>query len=480
MVGNIQIQTAKQTQKVSTKQIQFLNFLFLNQQELDSYISKEMLENPFLEEGMEVANEPEDTTEDFSGEMKLEDMYSSETLEDDYGMYDKYTNSSNPDIPEWQDLQMERLTEKEDYCQSVLEQLSFGELDQDEMQIAHFLVYSADDKGLLGCDLTTLTDNIGFATGRFFDDELIAKVKEHINHSDPLGFCAYDLQDYFKMLIENDHELDEDFKTKMIKVLEEHFEALSQGEWAHISFQTGISEQELKDMLAAFANYKPYPTYGMSITQGIQIDDSIIPDYDIRIEGEELKGELANYKRYNLAVNEGLASSMKNTSRNGTNTYISEKVRSAFWLLDAIRQREETMTKVINAIVKLQKDYLLTGDIKKLRPMILNDVATYIDMNISTVSRVTSNKFAISPWGLLNLKDLFTEAIYLQDGSRKSNREIQEMVINIVNAEDKEYPLSDKEIQNSLKLEGINLTRRTITKYRLLENIPSSKDRKVS
>ncbi len=484
MTRNVQVQTAKQSQRINTKQIQFLNFLYLNQNELDGYIGKEMLENPFLEvnesasdSDKEFQEEFGENGEDFTGEMRLEEVYSRETLEDDSPDYRMQSNNYSSSDTDWNELNMQRHTEDEDITELVMDQIRFLDLSEAEQEIAYFIVNSVDEKGFLETDLESFTDHLSFATGKFFDEETVHGVKRKINQLDPPGFACIDLRDYFTTLVEHDDQADPELKSLVLRILNDHYEDFKDARWNKIQEAVQTDHEGIEEVLRLIAGYKPYPTKGFG-GDWLKMKNEIIPDYEISVIDGELKGEVAQTKRYNFSVNAAYASSMK--GGRGAGSYVNDKLKSAYWLIDAIQQREDTMDKVIKAIVHLQKEYLLTGDSGKLRPMILKDVATYIDMNISTVSRVTSNKYARSPIGLIHLKDLFSEAIYLEDGSRKSNKEVQEMVIKLVSEEDKHNPLSDFDIQKALKMEGINLTRRTITKYRLSENIPSSKERKVS
>lgn len=480
MTRNVQIQTARQSQRINTKQIQFLNFLFLNQNELESHIDKELLENPFLEQNSTEENfkaEESNSSDDLIGEMRAEEVYSREILEDDTPSYKLQSNNFSE--TNWNELSMQRHTAEIDVSEVFMEQVRFLGLDDEELEIAHFIINSTDEKGFLDTDLDSFADHLSFATGKFYDEKTIEKVKNKVNRLDPKGFACYDLQDYFITLIKADDKADEGLKKKAFCVLEDHFESFKSAKWSSILEEADdLTRSDIDEVLKLISAYKPYPTKGFG-TDWLKVKSEIVPDYEIKVIDGELVGEVAQSKRYNFSVNSAYANSIKG-GKGKAGSFVNDKLKSAYWLIDAIQQRYDTMTKVIKAIVHLQGDYLLTGDNSKLRPMILKDVATYIDMNISTVSRVTSNKYARSPIGLIHLKDLFSEAIYLEDGSRKSNKEVQDMVMKLVAEEDKTNPLSDFEIQKALKKEGISLTRRTITKYRLSGNIPSSKERKVS
>ncbi|MGR3810899.1 RNA polymerase factor sigma-54 [Jiulongibacter sp. NS-SX5] len=478
MTRNIQVQTAKQSQRINTKQIQFLNFLFLNQNELEGHVEKELLENPFLEQDVKTENtDSGDSSDDILGEMRVEEVYTREMLEDDMPSYK--LKSNNYFDQSTADLSLQRHTEEVDVSEVFMEQIRFLGLNDEELELAHFIINSTDEKGFLDTDLESFVDHVGFATGKFYDESLIEKVKKQINELEPAGFACYDLQDYFLTLVSQASEADKSVLENAKLILSEHFESFKSAKWNSILEEMdGIERADIDQVLQLISTFKPYPTKGFG-TDWLQIKNEIVPDYEIKLIDGELVGEVANSKKYNFSVNAAYANSMKG-AKGATGSFVNEKLKSAYWLIDAIQQRYETMNKVIKAIVHLQGEYLMSGDNSKLRPMILKDVATYIDMNISTVSRVTSNKYARSPIGLIHLKDLFSEAIYLEDGSRKSNKEVQDMVVRLVEEEDKTKPLSDFDIQKALKREGISLTRRTITKYRLSGNIPSSKERKVS
>ena len=275
----------------------------------------------------------------------------------------------------------------------------------------------------------------------------------------------------------NESEIKDEIKENAVLILEKYLEDLGKNNWDILQEKSNLSQQQIMEVWNLISGFNPYPTIGYD--QGeLQALTSVVPDYEIFERDGQLHGDLIVNKNYNLKVNSNYAESLKTNQRNSSNSYINEKLQSAYWLINAIEQREETMTKVIQSIVYLQNEYLLTGDNSQLKPMKLKDIADLVGLTISTVSRVTSNKYAISPIGVINLKSLFTEAIHLDNGTTKSNKEVQEMVIDILKNENKMNPYSDLEVQKELEKQGIQLTRRTITKYRIAGNIPSSKERK--
>lgn len=476
---NSQNLSFKQTQRVNVGQIQFLNLLHFNQVELDNHITTELLENPFLEPSEitpEVDINENDRDEDFTKDLRLDEMYSREILEDDDG-FAKQAVANREDNSEWQDYKLNSQTEDQSLSDYVYEQVKYCGLNESQLQIAHFLINSVNEKGFLDANSGNITDNLGFALGKFFDETEVSHVKEIINHCEPFGYATYDLTDYLTFLVLNESEIKDEIKENAVIILEKYLEVLGKNNWDILQEKSNLSQQQIMEVWNLISGFNPYPTIGYDRGE-LQALTSVIPDYEIfEIDGQ-LHGELIVNKNYNLKVNSNYAESLKTNQRNSSNSYINEKLQSAYWLINAIEQREETMTKVIQSIVYLQNEYLLTGDNSQLKPMKLKDIADLVGLTISTVSRVTSNKYAISPIGVINLKSLFTEAIHLDNGTTKSNKEVQEMVIDILKNENKMNPYSDLEVQKELEKQGIQLIRRTITKYRIAGNIPSSKERK--
>jgi RNA polymerase sigma-54 factor len=219
-------------------------------------------------------------------------------------------------------------------------------------------------------------------------------------------------------------------------------------------------------------------------TSSIAVKDNIIPDYVITYE-TNLSGDMSidiglnNSKTPSLKIKKDFAETINSTKNKAVNQYINTKMSAANWLIEAIQQREITMLKTMKAIVLFQKDFFTTGDIRNLRPMILKDIADQIGMDISTISRVTSGKYAQTPFGTINLKDLFTEGVKVDSGEEVSNREIQQAIANLVDQENKLTPLNDFQLMDLLAQKGYNIARRTVAKYRENLNIPSAQMRRI-
>ncbi len=483
MLKNSQIQTLKQTLKINPQQIQFLNFLYLNTQELEQYIANELEENPFIQEEGKKTEEvvTEDFTTDEGGdtasltEMDWENTFSPE--EYDYGIPQYKTADNNYD-PDGEDYRFEISDDSFDLGDEIRQNLIVVNLTEKEKQIADFLINSVDEKGFLNAGIEQLTDDISFSTGKFFSEEEIEKVKILINRLDPVGFASCDLREY--LLLQLDEKLRQGEDTEMaIKVLEEGFELFVNRDYEVLQQMFGLEEEDLKEIIQQVSALSPSPAFGRDTGKGFTGNPTIIPDYVVTIENGKPLGALNNPKNYFFTINEHYAEELMKHPDPKTREYVNHKVKSALWFADAIRQREETMTRVIRALVYLQGDFFLSGENSRLKPMVLKEVADLIGMDISTVSRVTSSKYAQTPFGVINLRSLFSEGIKTDDGDMISNREVQDKVLKLVETENKSNPLTDLDIQQVLEAEGITLTRRTITKYRLHLNIPSSKLRKI-
>jgi RNA polymerase sigma-54 factor len=485
MFNNSQIQTLKQTLKINPQQIQFLNFLYLNSQELEQYISNELEENPFIQEDgkkVEEITQHEDFSADDTGgdnislkELDWENSFSPE--EYDYGIpqYKTADNNYDGDADEYR---FEVSDESQTLVDEIRQNLIVIDMTEKEKQIADFLLNSVDDKGFLNSTIDQLTDDISFSTGKFYSEEEVAKVKGIINRLDPVGFASEDLKEYLLIQLQEKLRQGEDVG-EAIKVLEQAFDKFVNREYADMQQMFGLKEEELKNIIIQISALSPSPAFGKDTSKGFSNNPTIIPDYVVTIENGKPSGQLNNPKNYFFSINENYAEELLKHPDSKTREYVNNKVKSALWFVDAIRQREETMTKVIKALVYLQGDFFVSGENNQLKPMVLKEVADLIGMDISTVSRVTSSKYAQTPFGLINLRTLFSEGIKTDDGEMISNKEVQDKVMKLVETENKSNPLTDLDIQQVLESEGITLTRRTITKYRLFLNIPSSKLRRT-
>jgi RNA polymerase sigma-54 factor len=268
-----------------------------------------------------------------------------------------------------------------------------------------------------------------------------------------------------------------------IDIVAYNIEELAVRNYEKIMRMRNITSDELKNAIVQITalNAKPIMDGG---TSSIAVKDNIIPDYVITYE-TNLSGDMAidialnNSRTPSLKINKDFAETINATKNKAVNQYINTKMSAANWLIEAIQQRETTMLKAMKAIVLFQREFFTTGDIRNLKPMILKDIADQIGMDISTISRVTSGKYAQTPFGTINLKDLFTEGVKVESGEEVSNREIQQVIATLISNENKQNPLNDFQLMDLLAQKGYKIARRTVAKYRENMSIPSAQMRRI-
>jgi RNA polymerase sigma-54 factor len=471
-------QTQKQTLKFSPLQIQMLNLLGLNTLELEQKIKDELEENPVLEEGEEAPETGDETdADDFAGE-------GNDLPTDDFRDWDEF---SDDDIPEYK-TRSDNFPADEDYYTSPVVQVTtwrddlkeqVGTLDLDERQrmIADFIVDSLDDDGFLKYDAYNIADDISFTNNLWVEEREIEEILPLIRALDPPGIAARDLQDCLLLQLERKPQSPE--IRLSTEVVRKHMHELAGRNYEKIMRVMNLDNEELKEVLSTIAHLNPKPVVGGQ-SGGLVVNENILPEYfvtnDNGVFEVNLNGRDLPSIRLNKSVLE-MAESRDKKDR-ATAQFVKSKLASAKWFIDALRQREQTMLSTMRAIIELQREYFLTGDVRQLKPMILKDIADRIGMDISTISRVTSGKYAQTPFGIIHLKDLFTEGVRNDEGEEVSNREIQQAIVEIIDQEDKKSPLTDQQIQEALTDRGYPVARRTVAKYREQLNIPIAKIRR--
>lgn len=438
MINYKQVQSQKQSLKINPQQIQFLNFLQLGGNELEDYIDKELEENPFLKE-----------------EHKPLEQY---TL--------KVNNSSASTI-DWQTNQVEEFC----FYDHLKEQLNFLSLSDSQREIATFIIASVDEKGFLSSSIEDLCEHLSFAKNTFYDETEVKGVLKIVQKLEPLGTALPNLTSYLASQL-SDNKC-------CTNLIENHLDDLVNKNYKGIMEGLLINEEELKACLDKIASLKPFPSYGFAVNLQAETN-RIYTEYKIEIDGDQIYGSLVKSRERFFKIDKSYGKNINHLNDKKAKSFIQNKLHSAQWFLEAMQQREETMTLVLNEVIKRQKAFFLSrGDWQKLKPMILKDIAQSIDCTISTVSRVSSTKYIDTPFGILSLKKLFSESVITANGKLISTKDIQDKVEQMINKEDKQNPLTDKEIMNTLGEKGIPLTRRTITKYRENLNISPSKLRRT-
>ncbi|MFK7934837.1 MAG: RNA polymerase factor sigma-54 [Saprospiraceae bacterium] len=498
-------------QKLSPQQIQLMKLLQIPTATLEQRVKEELEANPALEEGEEredpldmnkdgsaTANENEDggdvePDEDFSREEEFElDDYLTDYIEDDPSSYKLKANNYSADEEE----KTIPIAVENTFHEYLEEQLGLMEMkDEREGLIAQQIIGSIDDDGYLRREPVAIIDDLMFAQNIFAKEEEVTEMLHRIQEFDPPGIGARDLQECLLLQLYR-REKRADYRpneriplNNAIRLIEKYFDEFTKKHYQKLQRQLGVSEKDLKDAVDEILKLNPKPASGH--TGGSSRNTHyVVPDFIIINRDGELELTLNSRNAPDLRINEqykDMLKSYKNnrakkkkTNRNTKEAlmFIKQKIDSAKWFIDAIRQRQETMLKTMYSIMKYQYEFFLTGDQKKLKPMILKDIADITGLDISTVSRVANSKFVQTEFGTKRLKDFFSESLQTSSGEEVSTLEVKKILTDIIENEHKRKPLSDEKLKNLLRDKGYNIARRTVAKYREQLNIPVARLRK--
>ena len=482
-------QSQRQTFKITPLQIQMLNFLQLSTVELEERIKNELEENPLLEEGIVAKDGADDNDFEEVPDSEVDDYSTVTTPENDYSDWDEYGNDDTPDYKtniinhsSDDDLYTVPIIQESDWRTDLKAQVHFMPLNDRQTMLMDYIIDSLSDNGFLTTIADVIADDVSFTNNVFVDIEEVEHLLKVLRMMDPPGIGAVDLQECLMMQLQRKKEngIDVELATEIVAY---NIEELAVRNYEKIMRMRNITSDQLKNAIIQITalNAKPIMDGG---TSSIAVKDNIIPDYIISYE-TNLSGDMSidialnNGRTPSLKINKDFAENINTTKNKAVNQYINTKMSAANWLIEAIQQRETTMLKAMKAIVLFQREFFKTGDIRNLKPMILKDIADQISMDISTISRVTSGKYAQTPFGTINLKDLFTEGIKIDSGEEVSNREIQQAIANLIANENKLSPLNDFQLMDLLAQKGYNIARRTVAKYRENMSIPSAQMRRI-
>ena len=475
----------KLQQKLSPQQIQLIRLLELPAIELEERVKHELEDNPALEEGKEPVDDFERTESEEGGE----EIPSVDT-ETDLSLGDYLTED---DIPDYKLREMtERAERKEDVPFSVsqslneflLQQLGLRDLPDKQMKIAEYIIGNIDDDGYLRRDLSAIADDLIFQAGQEVDEKEIESILNIIQDFEPAGVGARDLKEC--LLIQLDKKENTPVTNLAIRVLTEYFEEFTRKHYDKILRGLDIDEETLKKVIheITMLNPKPGSSWGGSMEVAMS---QIIPDFVVEAHNGELILSMNNRGVPDMRINREYAEMFQDYTANKANQtaerrdavqFVKQKLDSAQWFIDAIKQRNETLQRTMEAIIYLQRDFFLTGDEATLHPMILKDVAERAGYDISTISRVSNSKYVQTNFGIYPLKYFFSESMQTDTGEEISTREVKKIMKEHVDAEDKRKPLTDEELATILKEKGYVIARRTVAKYREQLGIPVARLRK--
>jgi len=483
-------------QKLSPQQIQLMKLLQIPTSTLDQRIQEEIEANPALEEGAnESTNEELNGTEDYEAdapesadtEIELDD-YIQEYIEDDPMSYNLKTNNYNLE-DENKAIPISVESTFHDYLEHQLGLLDLK--DARKIQIARQIIGSIDDDGYLRRTPAAIMDDLVFSQNITAEKEEIEALLDKIKEFDPPGVGASNLQEclvkQMQAKIEGlDHE--DDTRLLALDLLANHFDAFSKKHYTKLTRQLDITDEQLKEAIDEIVKLNPKPASGF-LKSNSRSSLYIVPDFTIvNRDGElelllnsknapdlKINGQYVNLLQIFNDKNKGKRSSKKEQE---TIMFVKQKINSAKWFIDAIKQRQQTLFTTMYAIMQYQKAYFTTGDDRRLKPMILKDIAEITGLDISTISRVANSKFVQTEFGTKRLKDFFSESVIKEDGEEVSTLEVKKILMDVIVKEDKSKPLSDEKLKVALKKHGYNIARRTIAKYREQLNIPVARLRK--
>jgi RNA polymerase sigma-54 factor len=476
----------KLSQKLSPQQIQLMKLIQLPTQAFEQRLLEEMNENPALEAG----KEDEYEADEFANEEYDDyDDAESDRIEADDINIDEYL--SDDDTPDYK-TQVNNYGEEEEretpfaspisFHQDLINQLNTFILNDEEREIAEFLVGSIDDMGYIRRSVADIVDDMAFTQGIYTDDKMVERMLHVIHQLEPSGVGARDLQEC--LLLQLKHKTPTEYIDLAIDIIENQFDAFTKKHYDKLLQKYEVSNEQLKKAIHEIERLNPKP--GGSYTGNNKVTENVVPDFAIRITDGELELTLNGRNAPSLHVSKDYQEMMqtykdsrdKSSAQKDAVQFIKQKLDSAKWFIDAIRQRQETLFVTMNAIMHYQEEFFLDGDETKLKPMILKDIADMVGLDISTISRVANSKYVETPCGTKLIKEFFSEAMKNDQGEDVSTLEIKKILQNTIEEEDKHKPLPDDQLAEILKEKGYPIARRTIAKYREQLDIPVARMRK--
>ena len=483
----------KLLQKLSPQQIQLMKLLQVPTAQLEERIKEELEENPALEQVDEGFEDEFDIKDEFSNSEDID--AEPDGSEEEYDNIDisEYVHESDDEVgdyklrddnyPELDDNRVIPHKAESSFNEIMLQQLGLLKLNDEEQIIAEQIIGSLDDDGYLRRDVNAMIDDLAFRQNIEANQQQINSIIQQIQQFDPPGICARNLQECLLLQLKRKvaSSIDIDFA---IKVLEKYFDEFTKKHYDKIQKGLNLTDDQLKAIINQIVKLSPKP--GSLLESSTSNENYITPDFFITNNAGKLELTLNSKNAPDLRVSEGYRDMLRDYDKGNHKDkrqkeaviFIKQKLDSAKWFIDAIKQRQETLLNTMEAIIKYQHNFFLTGDDTDLRPMILKDVAEKIGLDISTISRVANSKFVQTEFGTYRLKFFFSESLQTESGEEVSTREVKKILSDIITAESKKNPHSDERLTEMLIEKGYNIARRTVAKYREQLNIPVARLRK--
>ena len=470
----------KLLQKLSPQQIQYIQLLQLNVTELETRLEEELAENPALE----MDDNPQESEDDFASDTLESEDKPEKEQEVEIDVTDYMTDDDGNDNYYYSKDDEERQDIPYAGTQTLFSlldsQLNTTRLNDHKKTIAHHLIGMIEDDGYIRRPLKNIAFDLMFLNNIQTTEEELEEVLMVIQDFEPAGIAARNLEECLSIQIKkmpNDPR-----KNLALTIVNKYLKELGNKHYDKLLKALKIDTEELKDVIDLITHLNPKP----GESQGSGKVQYVIPDFIVMYQDEELTISLNSKNAPELKVSRSYQdtlmgyqnSKVKNEGLKKQVQFIKQKLDGAKWFIEAVKQRQNTLLETMKTIVELQKEYFETGDKSKLSPMILKDVADRINMDISTVSRVASSKYVQTDFGIFSLKEFFSEGITTEDGTEVSNIEVKEKLKEIIDAEDKDKPLTDDQLTDMLKEVGYNIARRTVAKYREQLSIPVARLRR--
>ncbi len=500
----------KLLQKLSPQQIQLIKMLEIPIMELEQRIKKELEENPALEEGPDedeiTANQSDDDEGDVNEDEEndnYDDKYANENEDeqddlksrDDDFSYEDYLDEEETDDTPYYKLQANNqspddttheivFTQEDTFIDYLLNQLGYLNLSQTERTIAEYIIGNIDEKGYLQRDVESISDDLAFTFNVNVTKEEVEKVLKKVQTLDPPGVGARNLKE--NILIQLIRKAKTPAVTLAIRIIECCYEELTKKHYEKIIKKLNTDEVQLKEALNEIQHLNANPGSAFANHYEIAINQ-VVPDFIVDIEDNEIRVSLNSRYNPELRISKSFQEMLRALEQHKKqkklmNTdaiqFAKQKLDSANWFIDAIKQRQNTLIITMQAIVQFQRDFFLTGEMSQLKPMILKNISELTGFDISTISRVVSNKYVLTPYGIFPLKSFFSESLTTSDDEVVSTYKVKDRIQELIEKEDKRNPLTDEEIAAILNKDGFNIARRTVAKYREQMKIPVARLRK--
>ena len=472
----------KLQQKLSPLQIQTIKLIEMPVQALEQHVREVLNDNPVIDDTPQGGGD--DEPRDVSISEVEQQEQSGGSLEENYGSQDDDIPSYNLHVNNWgkdERPEYNTFSVKQSFTQSLMEQLGYRNLTEHQRTVAGFIIGSLDDDGYLRRDIESLVDDLAFRAGIESSAEEVEQMLRIIQQFEPSGVGARDLREC--LLIQLEDKKRTPSVDNAIRVLADQFDAFKNRHFQKIMTRLHLSEDEMKAVLDEIRRLNPSP--------GGQIDDSyndqaqqVVPDFRLDYENGQLILSMPRFSIPELRINRKYSEIMETGRQSSSKadkdaaTFVKQKIDSAKWFIEALRQRQNTLQSTMQAIVDYQHDYFVDGDETSLKPMVLKDIAERTGFDISTISRVVNSKWIETHFGIFPLKYFFSEGLENSDGEEVSTREIKKALREMVDGEDKHNPLTDDELVDGLSAKGYKVARRTIAKYRAQLDIPKARLRR--